>query len=109
VAAYQVISRILPLPSDCLLRAKFLDEKIRVRNAMLDVSQLDNLLSIWKTANNIGPEARIPAFLAVDAIAFQPLITIQENGSVEGIEGLDCLPIYSRNLCRICILFMISS
>jgi hypothetical protein len=86
-----VISQILPLPSDRLLRAKLLDEKTRVRNAMLDLSQFDDLLSIWKTANNLGPGARIPAFLAVDAIAFKPLITIQDHGSVEGIEGLDCL------------------
>jgi hypothetical protein len=27
----------------------------------------------------------------VDAIAFKPLITIQEDSSVEGIEDLDCL------------------
>jgi hypothetical protein len=27
----------------------------------------------------------------VDAIAFKPLITIQKDGSVEGIEGLNCL------------------
>jgi hypothetical protein len=90
-AAYQVISRILLLPSDRLLRAKFLDEKTRVRNAVLDLSQLDDLFSIWKTANNLGPGARIPVFLGVDAAAFKPLITIQKDGSVKGIEGFDCL------------------
>jgi hypothetical protein len=58
---------------------------------MLDLSQLDDLLYIWKTANNLGPGARIPAFLTVDAIASPPLITIQEDGSVKGIESLDCL------------------
>jgi hypothetical protein len=58
---------------------------------MLDLSQLDDLFSIWKTANNLGHGARIPAFLAVDSIAFKSLITIQEDGSVEGIKGLDCL------------------
>jgi hypothetical protein len=63
---------------------------------MLDLSQLDDLLSIWKTANSLGPGARIPVFLAVDAVALEPLITIQEHSSVEGIEGLDCLK--SRDL-----------
>jgi hypothetical protein len=85
-----VISLILPLPND-RLRAKFLDEKTRVCNVMLDLSQLDDLLSIWKTANNLGPRARIPTFLVVHSIAFKLFITIQEDGSVEGIEGLDCL------------------
>jgi hypothetical protein len=58
---------------------------------MLDSSQLDDLLSIWKTANNRCPGARIPAFLALDAVALKPLIAIQEGDSVEGMEGLDCL------------------
>jgi hypothetical protein len=82
-AAYKVISLISPLPSDHLLRAKFLDEKTRVRNAILDLPQLDDLLSIWERANHLGPGVRIPAFLAVDAIAFKPLISIQEDGYAE--------------------------
>jgi hypothetical protein len=52
---------------------------------------LDDPLSIWKTANNLGPGARIPARLAMDAVAFRPLITNQKNGFVEGTEDLDCL------------------
>jgi hypothetical protein len=36
-------------------------------------------------------EDRIHAILAADAIAFKPLITIREDGSVEGIDGFESL------------------
>jgi hypothetical protein len=44
---------------------------------------------MWKSVNNLGPGARIPAFLAVDAITFKSFITIQEDGSVEGMEDVE--------------------
>jgi hypothetical protein len=90
-AAYQVISQISPLSDDCLLRSKFPDEKTQVRNAMLDLTQLDEFLSIGRVANIMGSEDRIQAILAVDAIAFKPVITIREDGSVEGIDGFESL------------------
>jgi hypothetical protein len=90
-AAYQIISQILPLPSDHLLRSKFLDEKTRVRNAVLDLTQLDELLPIWRAANTMGSEDRIQAILVVNAIAFKSLITIREDGPVKGIDGFEPL------------------
>jgi hypothetical protein len=45
-AAYQVLEGILPLPSDRLLRFKFLNEKARIQKEMLDLNDVDDLLSI---------------------------------------------------------------
>jgi hypothetical protein len=91
VAAYQVPSGILPLPSDRLLRSKFLNEKARIQKAMFDLNDVDDLLSIWRTANNVDAEDRVDEILSVDAVAFKPLVTIREDGSVEDIADFDCL------------------
>jgi hypothetical protein len=39
----------------------------------------------------VGPEDRIQAILAVDAIAFDPLITIREDGSVQESDDSESL------------------
>jgi hypothetical protein len=90
-AAYEVMSRILPLPSDRLLHFRFMNEKARICSAMLDLNEIEDLLSIWRAANNVDPGHFIRAILAVDVIAFKPLITIKEDGAVDGIEGFDDL------------------
>jgi hypothetical protein len=58
---------------------------------MLDLSEIEDLLSIWRAANNVDPGHFIQTILAADAIAFKPLITIKEDGSVDGIEGFDSI------------------
>jgi hypothetical protein len=58
---------------------------------MLDLNDVDDLLSIWRTANNVDAEDRVDAILSVDAVAFAHLVTIREDGSVEGIADFDCL------------------
>jgi hypothetical protein len=90
-AAHKVMSGILPLPSDRLLRSRLMNEKARIRNAMLDLNKIEDLLSIWRAANSVDPGDFIQAILAVDAIAFKPLSTIKGNGSLDRIEGFDYL------------------
>jgi hypothetical protein len=58
---------------------------------MLDLTQLDEILPIQRVANTMGSEDRIQAILAIDAVAFKPLITIREDGSVEGIDDFESL------------------
>jgi hypothetical protein len=58
---------------------------------MLDLNDVDDLLSIWRTASNVDAEDRVDAILSADAVAFQPLVTIREDGSVKGIADVDCL------------------
>jgi hypothetical protein len=66
-----------------------MNEKARIRNATLDPNEIEDLLSTWRAANNVDPGHFIQVILAVDALAFQPLIRIKEDGSVDGIGGLD--------------------
>jgi hypothetical protein len=61
------------------------ERKARIQKVMLDLNNVDNLLSIWRTANNVDAEDR------VDVITFKPLVTICEDGSVEDIADFDCL------------------
>jgi hypothetical protein len=69
---------------------------------MLDLNDIDDLLSIWRTANNVDAEDRVDAIVSADAVAFKPLVTICEDGSVEDIADFDCLesPTCSHNLLR---------
>jgi hypothetical protein len=82
---------ILPLPSDRLLQSKFLNEKARIQKAILDLNDVDDLLSIWRMANNVDAEDRVDAILSAGAVALKPLVTIREDGSIEGIADFDCL------------------
>jgi hypothetical protein len=58
---------------------------------MLDLNDVNDLLSIWRTANHVDTEDRVDAILSVRAVAFKPLVTIHEDDSVEGIADFDCL------------------
>jgi hypothetical protein len=58
---------------------------------MLDLNEADDRLSIWRTTNNVDAEDPVDAILSVDAVAFNPLVTIREDGSVEDIADFDCL------------------
>jgi hypothetical protein len=58
---------------------------------MLDLNDVDDLLSIWRTVNHVDAEDRVDAILSVGAVTFKPLVTICEDGSVEGIADFDCL------------------
>jgi hypothetical protein len=91
VPEYQVLSGILPLQSDRLLQSKFLNENVLIQKATLDLNDVDDFLSIWRTAHNVDAEDRVDAILSVDAVAFKPLVTIREDGSVEDIADFDCL------------------
>jgi hypothetical protein len=70
--ASEVMPGILPLPSDRLFCSRFMNEKAQIRNAMLDLNEIEDLLSIWRAANNVDPGHFIQAILAIDAIAFNP-------------------------------------
>jgi hypothetical protein len=58
---------------------------------MLDLNDVHDLLSLWRTANHVDAEDRVDLILSIEAVAFKPLVTIREDGSVEGIADSDCL------------------
>jgi hypothetical protein len=46
---------------------------------MLDVNDVDDLLSSWRTASNVDAEDRVNEILSVDAVDFKPLVAIRED------------------------------
>jgi hypothetical protein len=83
-----------------------MNAKARIRNAMLNLNEIEDLLSIWRAANNVDPRHFIQVILAVDALAFKPLVTIKEDGSVDGIEAFDSLKspdLFSQLIANPCL------
>jgi hypothetical protein len=78
----------LPLLSERLLQERFMNFQLRVWHALTDIEGMDFLIEIWPEVNGIEQVAgSIPVILSVDAVAFRPRITIDENGKVEGLDG----------------------
>jgi hypothetical protein len=78
---------VLPLPSDHLLRLHFSEPRALIANALLNVSQMWYLIQLCERANSGAIECpRI--VLAVDAVAFRPRVTVDENGEVGGLKNL---------------------
>jgi hypothetical protein len=55
---------------------------------LTDIEDMDFLIEIWQEANGIEQvTGSIPVILSVDAVAFRPRITVDENGKMEGLEA----------------------
>jgi hypothetical protein len=89
--AYAAIRSVLPFPSKTLLRMAFFDCKHRVQQSLANLSLVDELFTIWSLSNRVTLDInhQIEAILAVDAVAIRPVITIYENGEIEGIEDVN--------------------
>jgi hypothetical protein len=62
---------------------------LRNRQALTDIDDINLLIDIWREANGIsGSVAFISAIPSVDAVAFRPTITIDENRKVESLDGI---------------------
>jgi hypothetical protein len=72
------------------LRKRFFDFKLSIRHTLTGILCADELNGIWRKGNCFDEYIEaIPAVLTVDAVAFHPVITIDESGKVDGIHGLD--------------------
>jgi hypothetical protein len=54
------------------MRSKLLNEKAQIQKAMFNLNDVDDLLSIWRTANDVNTDDRVDAVLSVDAVPFKP-------------------------------------
>jgi hypothetical protein len=102
-AAYQVISRILPLPSDRLLRAKFLHEKFEFGMQCSICLNLRTSFLFGKQRPISVPELEFRHFLQwmqsrlKHESQFKKMVLLKESK----VLIVWNLPIYSHNLCRI--------
>jgi hypothetical protein len=71
---------------------EFFDCK-HVQQSLTNLSLGDELLIIWSLSNRVTLDTnhQIETILAVDAVAIRPVITIYENGKIEGIEDVNNL------------------
>jgi hypothetical protein len=69
------------------------DCKLRVRQSLTNLSSVDDVLTIWSLFNHLplDPKHQIDAILAADVVPIRAVITIYENGEIEGIENLNNL------------------
>jgi hypothetical protein len=67
---------------------EFLNCKLRVQQSLTNLNLIDELLRVWSLSNRANLETSHPiqAILSVGAVSIHPMITIYENGEIEGIE-----------------------
>jgi hypothetical protein len=76
-------------PGERLLLARFTKTR-GLSDALVDGSGMGQLISLWAQA--IPQEiTNSPVVLSVDAVAFWPVISVHENGHVEGLKSMNTL------------------
>jgi hypothetical protein len=78
--AWDVMRKLLPFPSNRLLRDAFRESRSAICHALLDTEEI---------ATNPSFSSGISVVLAVDAAAFRPLITVHENGTIDGLNQIN--------------------
>jgi hypothetical protein len=91
---WNVVRLVLPLPAECSLFSYLTESRRTPSDALEDIDRVSELIDVW-------PES-IPAdiydrmtLLAVDAVAFRPSVTVDEEGSVHGLKNL--MPLDDRD------------
>jgi hypothetical protein len=85
--AWRLIRDVLPLPGESLLFSKFTECRRIISHALQDAKRVPELLDLWHQA--VPPDVTDRTFiLAVDAVDFRPLVTIDETGEVHGLKTM---------------------
>jgi hypothetical protein len=101
---------MLQLPSERLLRTKFAEERGMIFDALQNEAEMWRLIQLWENANPYSAQDR-RIILATDAVSFQPIVTVSEDGFLTGIEDMERLedvdlfpvpyqPCYLRGISR---------
>jgi hypothetical protein len=70
-SAWEVVRKVLPLPSDRVLKSAFAQVRFAVSQALLDVNEVGTIVEFWmRSSPVIGFNTEI--VLSVDAVAFRP-------------------------------------
>jgi hypothetical protein len=86
--AWDIVRKVLPLPSDRLLRDAFRESRSAICHGLLDTAEIRSVLDPWMQANQ-SLSSTTSVVLAVDAVAFRPLITVHENGTIDGLNEIN--------------------
>jgi hypothetical protein len=105
-ATYRTVREILSLPSERCLQQKFMNFRLRVRQALTDIAHINLLISIWREAKGISGSAdSFSAILSVDAAALRLTVTFDESGKMEGLDRihhLDAPDIFTQFILNPC-------
>jgi hypothetical protein len=86
--AWDLVRKVFPLPSDRVLRTSFSEVRSAVSDALLDIDKIDSIMELWRRANpELATDSSV--ILAVDAVAFRPVVTISEDGTIDGLNHID--------------------
>jgi hypothetical protein len=83
-SAWEVVRKLLPLPSSRVLESAFAQVRCAVSQAFLDVNEVGTIVDLWMRSNP-GIGFNIEVILSVDAVAFRPMIVVHENGRMESL------------------------
>jgi hypothetical protein len=90
-AALEIVRQVMPLPGERLLNSRLAETRRILSDALQDISRIGRSIERW---NHAIPEdvtdRRI--ILAIDAVAFRPLVAINENGELRGLKYLEQSP-----------------
>jgi hypothetical protein len=83
-SAWEVVRKVLPLPSNRVLKSAFAQVGCTVSQAPLDINEVGTILDLWtRSSPGIGFNTEI--VISVDTVAFRPMIVIHEGGTIEGL------------------------
>jgi hypothetical protein len=82
--AWEIVRKVLPLPSNRVLKSAFAQVRCAVSQALLDVNKVGTIVDLW-TRSSPGIGFNTEVVLSVDAVAFRPMIVVHEDGRIEGL------------------------
>ena len=83
--AYTYIRSILPFPSRQTLMSNYNSVLEFEYLSLTDIKKIDEISENYKKKENISKAEIIDVILAVDAISFNPIMKISQNGIVQGL------------------------
>jgi hypothetical protein len=86
--ALDFLCRVLPLPSEQLLRSKFTKGHRILSDALQDSDRIGELISLLEKSRPANLFNHRTIILAFDIVAFRPNVTITEEGEVRGLKNL---------------------
>jgi hypothetical protein len=86
-AALEFVRHVLPLPGENLLNSRFAEDRTVISATLQGAEPVRELIVFWGKGLPKDVDDR-SIVLAVDAIAFRPLVTVTEDGVVHGLKHL---------------------
>lgn len=84
-AGYKLVNSSIITPSESNLRRILSNQKLPKIDEIVNISKIDEIISNYKTRNDINEDEKIYGVLAVDALSLTPVLKIKEDGSIEGL------------------------